>query len=121
MRLAVKQRAILFLICIHVANVFKATSLITEIQTEFMKGKNVVSSYKTLHGYSKSRCVNKCLAEATDGSCKAAGYDTSTQTCFLSSENIVQTDGPNAGAFLFKKGNLHSSHLSKYLKESIYS
>ena len=56
MRLAVKQQAIHFL-CIHVANVFKAKSLITEIQTEFMKGKNVDSSYKTLHALVQIRRV----------------------------------------------------------------
>jgi len=72
-----------------------------------MKGKNVASSYKTLHGYSKSRCVNKCLTEATNGDCKAAGYDTSTQTCFLSNDELVQDSDPNSGAFvLINKGNL---------------
>ena len=111
MMVAFKQRVLLFLLCIHVANVVKATSLITEIQTEFIKGKNVASSYRTLHGYSKSRCVNKCLAETTNGDCKAAGYDTSTQTCFLSRDNTVETAGPNAGAFLLKKGTIYLLHL----------
>jgi len=106
MRAAFKQRVLIFLLCIHVGNV-KANSFLTEIKTEFLKGMNVVSSYKTLSGYSKLRCVNKCLAEATDGLCKAAGYDTSTKTCFLSSENAVANDGPHLGAFvLITKGNL---------------
>jgi len=103
---AIKQRALL-LLCIYVGNVFQATSHVTKIKTEYMKGKTVVSSYRTLYGYSKSACVSKCLAEATDGVCKAVGYDTSTRMCFLSSSDTVEEGGLNSGAFvLIKKGKI---------------
>jgi len=105
MKVAIKQRAFLFLLCIHVGNVSKATSLVTKIKTEYLKGKTVTLSYKTLHGYSKFICVSKCLEEAADSVCKAVGYDTSTQTCFLSSTNTVEDGDPNSGAFVIRKGN----------------
>ena len=107
MRVAIKHRCLLFLLCIHVGNVFKAKSLITKIKTEYMKGKTVVSSYRTLYGYSKSACVSKCLADATNGVCKTVGYDTSTRMCFLSSSDTFEEGGPNSGAFvLIKKGKI---------------
>ena len=108
MRVALKQRLILVLFTIHFGKCIKANSLMTEIKTEFVKGKNVASTYKTLHGYSKSRCVSKCLTDATDGLCKAAAYDTSTQTCFLSDDVALEEGDPNSGAFvLIKKGKMH--------------
>ena len=107
MRDALKQRVILVLLCLHVGKCVNANSYFTGIKTDIIKGKNVASSYKTLHGYSKFRCVGKCLEEAAYGVCKAAGLDTSTQTCFLSSDVAVQGEDPNYDTFvLFRKGNV---------------
>ena len=116
---AIRQRTILVLLCLNVGNCAKANSYFTGIKTEIIKGKTVASSYKTLQGYSKFRCVSKCLEEAAYGVCKAAGFDTSTQTCFLSSAVAVQEGGLNSETFvIITKGNvcrlfLHHVYCSK--------
>jgi len=111
MRVSLKQQAILVLVCLHVGKCVKANSYFTGIKTEIIKGNNVASSYKTLHGYSKFRCLSMCLKQTAYGMCKAAGYDTSTQTCFLSSDVVVKEGDSNSVAFVvIYKGNKYPSH-----------
>ena len=110
MRVSLKQRAILVLVWLHVGKCVTANPYFTGIKTEIIKGNNVASSYKTLNGYSKFRCLSMCLKQAAYGVCKAAGYDTLTQTCFLSSDVVVKEGDSNSVAFvLIYKGNKYSS------------
>ena len=87
---------------------WECTMCIASVQTtktQLSKGKIVATSYMTLKSYSDIRCVRNCFEEKRQGRCSVAGYDKSTQTCFLSNdgpEDLVDAD-EKFGVFLFSE------------------
>ena len=74
-------------------------------KTQFSKGKMVATSYMILQSYSDIKCVRKCFEEKRQNRCSVAGYDKSTQTCFLSNdgpEDLLDAD-EEFGVFLFSE------------------
>jgi len=72
-------------------------------KTQLSKGKMVATSYMTLQSYSDIKCVRKCFEEKRQNRCSVAGYDKSTQTCFLSNDgpqDLLDAD-KEFGVFLF--------------------
>jgi len=73
-----------------------------EIVTKYVSGRDVYSSFETIRGLSKLKCVDKCLRDFSSGKCKVAGYNKVTQTCRLSSDkDTVRANDTTAGVYLF--------------------
>jgi len=72
-------------------------------RAQITKGKKVATSYMTLQSYSDIKCVRKCSVEKKQNRCSIAGYDKTTQTCFLSNDghqDLLDADD-EFGVFLF--------------------
>ena len=88
---------------------WECTMCMTSVQTtktQLTKGKMVATSYMTLQLYSDIKCVRKCFEEKRQDRCSVAGYDKSTQTCFLSNDgphDLLDTDSEHVGVFLFSE------------------
>ena len=107
-------------------------------RAQFTKGKKVATSYMTLQSYSDIKCVRKCFVEKKQNRCSIAGYDKTTQTCFLSNDgqqDLLDADeefgvflySDTEGMFIF---NLHNciameqdmyKHVVNYLLCDVYS
>ena len=46
-----------------------------DIVTKYVSGRDVYSSYETIRGFSKLKCVDRCLRDFPSGRCKVAGYN----------------------------------------------
>ena len=72
--------------------------------TTLTKGKMVPTSYMTLQAFSDMNCVRKCFLEKMQNRCSVAGYDKSTQTCFLSNDgpqDLLATADEDVGVFFY--------------------
>jgi len=79
------------------------TANVQSINTYFTKGKMVATSYMTLKSCSSIKCVSKCFDEQRNTRCSVAGYDKSTQTCFLSNDgpqDLLDAD-EESGVFFY--------------------
>ena len=90
-------------------------------KTQLIKGKMVATSYMTLQSYSDIKCVRKCFEEKRQERCSVAGYDTSTQTCFLSNDgpgDLLDAD-EEFGVFLYSEPECKFSYeLHNYVATS---
>ena len=84
-----------------------SSALLQSNTATYVKGKRVATSYATLQPYSKMKCVGKCAEENLAGRCTVAGYNTATQTCFLSDDSpadVTSITDETSGVFIFQQG-----------------
>jgi len=77
---------------------------IRNVKTKFIKKKLVTVSHTTLK-ISKIQCVDICSKERQTGECTLAGYNKTSQTCFLSADdpkNVLDTTDEMSGVFFYE-------------------
>jgi len=78
---------------------------VQNVMTRFTVNKSVATSYTTLQKISKIECAIQCHKERQKGMCTLAGYNTSTQTCYLSvdsTQDIIDTTDGTTGVVFFE-------------------
>lgn len=75
---------------------------IQDVNTQFVGRKIVATSHLILQQYSKIKCVKKCHEENLKGLCNVAGYNKTTQTCYISvdsQQDVLDVADDMAGVF----------------------
>jgi len=94
------------------------TAGVQTANTYFAKGKMVATSYMTLKSCSSIKCVSKCFDEQRNTRCSVAGYDKSTQTCFLSNDgpqDLLDAD-EKSGVFFYSVPERRHTSIFFHLK-----
>ena len=75
------------------------------VTTNFTEKKMVTTSHTTLQPFSIIQCVDLCYKEKEKGMCTLAGYNKTSETCYLSVDNpqhAVDTTDVMSGVFFYE-------------------
>jgi len=103
--------------CILLITISACMATFRSVETSFTEKKMVTTSHKTLKPFSIIQCVDLCYKEKEKGMCTMAGYNKTSETCYLSIDdprNAVDTTDKMSGLFFYMyEGILYLKQFNK--------